>query len=140
MILFQVTSLPPGLRGACLHTNMSKGQREKVVEDLCSGNVSVLLISPEALVGGRSGKGCLPTVAKLPPVAFACIDEAHCLSEWSHNFRPSYLRVCKVCKGSGELSEKEIHFIFLDVNSENGFIRKDMIGKLKDATYPTVAD
>ncbi|KAF6018871.1 RECQL4 [Bugula neritina] len=35
---------------------------------------------------------------KLPPISFACIDEAHCLSEWSHNFRPSYLRVCKILR------------------------------------------
>lgn len=64
-----------------------------------SGQVCVLLLSPEALVGGGgggSGAGCLPSAQELPPVAFACIDEAHCVSEWSHNFRPCYLRLCKV--------------------------------------------
>ncbi|NWX63804.1 RECQ4 helicase, partial [Promerops cafer] len=33
---------------------------------------------------------------------FACLDEAHCISQWSHNFRPAYLRICKV----GKTSEK----------------------------------
>ena len=96
IILLQITGLPHGLKGACLHTNLSKAQRQKVVDDLCSGKVSVLLLSPEALVGGGSGNGCLPSVSQLPQIGFACIDEAHCVSEWSHNFRPSYLRVCKV--------------------------------------------
>ena len=96
LLYFQITGLPHGLKGACLHTNMTKAQRQKVVEDLCSGKVSVLLLSPEALVGGGSGNGCLPSVSQLPQIGFACIDEAHCVSEWSHNFRPSYLRVCKV--------------------------------------------
>lgn len=95
-LYFQITGLPHGLKGACLHTNLTKAQRQKVAEDLCSGKVSVLLLSPEALVGGGSGNGCLPSVSQLPQIAFACIDEAHCVSEWSHNFRPSYLRVCKV--------------------------------------------
>ncbi|KPP71518.1 ATP-dependent DNA helicase Q4-like [Scleropages formosus] len=64
-----------------------------------AGQVHVLLLSPEALVGGgRAGSGCLPPADQLPPVAFACIDEAHCVSEWSHNFRPCYLRLCKVLR------------------------------------------
>ena len=57
--------------------------------------VHFLLVSPEALVG-TGGGGFLPGLSSLPPIAFACIDEAHCVSEWSHHFRPSYLRLCKV--------------------------------------------
>lgn len=71
------------------------------------GEVQVLLLSPEALVGGSgSGFGCLPSADRLPAVAFACIDEAHCVSEWSHNFRPCYLRLCKV-RGGGRWGKKK---------------------------------
>uniref|UniRef100_A0A672TH56 DNA 3'-5' helicase n=1 Tax=Strigops habroptila TaxID=2489341 RepID=A0A672TH56_STRHB len=92
----QVSGLPRCLKAVCIHSNMPKSQREAVME---KGEVQVLLLSPEALVGG-SGSGCgfLPSADRLPPVAFACIDEAHCVSEWSHNFRPCYLRLCKVLR------------------------------------------
>ena len=93
----QVVGLPFGLHGISLNTNMTKQQRQKAVDQISSGKAAVVLVSPEALVGGSTGAGCLPHPSKLPPIAFACIDEAHCVSEWSHNFRPSYLRVCKVC-------------------------------------------
>ncbi|XP_030409824.1 ATP-dependent DNA helicase Q4 isoform X1 [Gopherus evgoodei] len=95
----QISGLPPHLKAVCIHSNMSKSQREAAVERVKGGKVHVLLLSPEALVGGgRVGSSCLPSADQLPPVAFACIDEAHCVSEWSHNFRPCYLRLCKVLR------------------------------------------
>ncbi|XP_061463109.1 ATP-dependent DNA helicase Q4 [Rhineura floridana] len=95
----QVSGLPQGLKAVCMHSNMSKAQREVAMDRVKAGKVHVLLLSPEALVGGGlSTSSCLPPADQLPPVAFACIDEAHCVSEWSHNFRPCYLRLCKVLR------------------------------------------
>ncbi|XP_055504901.1 ATP-dependent DNA helicase Q4 [Leucoraja erinacea] len=95
----QVSGLPSKLKAVCIHSNMTRTQREAAVEKVKEGKVHVLLLSPEALVGGgHAGSSCLPPARDLPPVAFACIDEAHCVSEWSHNFRPCYLRLCKVLK------------------------------------------
>ncbi|RVE67270.1 hypothetical protein OJAV_G00115630 [Oryzias javanicus] len=95
----QLSGLPAKLRAACIHSNMTRKQREAAIEKVKSGQVCFLLVSPEVLVGSAgSGTGCLPSAQELPPVAFACIDEAHCVSEWSHNFRPCYLRLCKVLR------------------------------------------
>ncbi|XP_075560904.1 LOW QUALITY PROTEIN: ATP-dependent DNA helicase Q4 [Pelecanus crispus] len=95
----QVSGLPPCLKAVCIHSNMTKAQREAVMEKVRQGEVQVLLLSPEALVGGSgSGSSCLPSTDRLPAVAFACIDEAHCVSEWSHNFRPCYLRLCQILR------------------------------------------
>ncbi|ELV13614.1 ATP-dependent DNA helicase Q4 [Tupaia chinensis] len=95
----QVAGLPPCLKAACIHSGMTKQQRESALQKVQAAQVQVLMLSPEALVGaGAGGLLSLPWAARLPPVAFACIDEAHCLSQWSHNFRPCYLRVCKVLR------------------------------------------
>ncbi|ERL87771.1 hypothetical protein D910_05160 [Dendroctonus ponderosae] len=92
--------IPKFLKAACLHTNQTKTQRQKIMEAICAGDLNVLLISPEAIVAGEKRTGFGSLFRKLPPIAFACIDEAHCVSQWSHNFRPSYLMICHVLKES----------------------------------------
>lgn len=92
----QVHDVPAFLNAQCLHTNQSKAVRERIMEQIRAGVVDVLLISPEAVVAGEKSTGFGSLLRKLPPIAFVCIDEAHCMSQWSHNFRPSYLMICRV--------------------------------------------
>jgi ATP-dependent DNA helicase Q4 len=68
------------------------------MDELKNGHVNVLLVSPEAVVSGENSNGFGSIFRQLPPIAFACIDEAHCVSQWSHNFRPSYLMICRVLR------------------------------------------
>ncbi|KAI5929445.1 ATP-dependent DNA helicase Q4 [Manis javanica] len=90
----QVSGLPPCLKAACIHSGMARQQRDSALRKAWAAQVQVLMLAPEALLGA----GASACLSRLPPVAFACIDEAHCLSQWSHNFRPCYLRICKVLR------------------------------------------
>ena len=95
----QVAGLPPGLKAACLHSNQTETQRSRVVDLVKKRKLHFLLVSPEALAGGGGGGGFFASLIKdLPPIAFVCVDEAHCVSQWSHNFRPAYLRLCRVIR------------------------------------------
>ncbi|KAF4529618.1 hypothetical protein B566_EDAN018028 [Ephemera danica] len=67
-------------------------------EKLKEGQLHVLLVSPETIVQSERQGGLGGILKHLPPIAFACIDEAHCVSQWSHNFRPAYLMLCKVLR------------------------------------------
>lgn len=94
----QVTGVPSFLSAACLHTGQTQKVRDNVMQAVKQGKLNILLVSPEAVVAGEKSTGFGALFRQLPPIAFACIDEAHCISQWSHNFRPSYLMVSRVLR------------------------------------------
>ncbi|MCA1685098.1 MAG: RecQ family ATP-dependent DNA helicase, partial [Planctomycetia bacterium] len=77
-----------GVAAARLDSTLDGPQARGVYDDLRGGRLKLLYVAPERLAGGR----LVETLARRP-VAILAIDEAHCISEWGHNFRPEYLKL-----------------------------------------------
>ncbi|MCW0218947.1 MAG: RecQ family ATP-dependent DNA helicase [Prosthecobacter sp.] len=93
----QVESLQAkGIGAARLDSSLKLEEVQQVFEDLRTGVTKLLYIAPERLMN----ENFMERLKRLK-IAMMAVDEAHCISEWGHNFRPEYLRLAHVAKELG---------------------------------------
>jgi ATP-dependent DNA helicase RecQ len=80
-----------GLNADFLNSSLAAGEAAEVRRRVLSGRTDLLYVAPERLLSES-----FLSLLELIPVALFAIDEAHCVSQWGHDFRPEYLRIREV--------------------------------------------
>lgn len=85
-----------GLNATYINSSLSRDQREKAYADLAAGRLKLVYVTPE-----RFRKQEFLDILKNIKVSLMAVDEAHCISEWGHDFRPDYTRMKEIREALG---------------------------------------
>jgi len=87
-----------GVNAQVLNSTLSKAEMTRVRKEVLNGEVKLLYVAPESLT-----KEDNVAFLKKAKICFVAIDEAHCISEWGHDFRPEYRRIKSIIEQLGNL-------------------------------------
>ncbi|MDF7813297.1 DNA helicase RecQ [Hymenobacter sp. YC55] len=87
-----------GVNAQFLNSTLTKAEMNRVKKDVISGDVKLLYVAPESLTKDET----IDFLQKAT-VSFVAIDEAHCISEWGHDFRPEYRRIRGIIDNIGQV-------------------------------------
>jgi ATP-dependent DNA helicase RecQ len=107
-----------GVQADCLNSSLSAEQEKAVVSQCLDGTLKLLYMSPEKAIQ------LADSFLRSFPISFFAIDEAHCISQWGHDFRPEYSRLRSL-----RSQFPEIPLIALTATAEKA-TRKDIITQL----------
>ncbi|CAG9857688.1 unnamed protein product [Phyllotreta striolata] len=113
------------IRAATINSKITSAQRESVLMDLksTSPNTRILYVTPEQ-AATATFKALYENLYKFNKIAYLVIDEAHCVSEWGHDFRPQYRKL-------GDLRDNvDVPCIALTATA-NSDVVKDIVASLK---------
>ena len=80
-----------GIKAAAIHSGLSHDELLITLDNAVFGAVKLLYVSPERLTSD-----IFLTKLQHMRVSFICVDEAHCISQWGYDFRPSYLQIAEI--------------------------------------------